>query len=78
MKTAHTNFDEFLRGQADRFGARPCLTQGETGVSYSYAELNDLADRAAAYLAGIGLKKGDRFGMLTRNSPEFFFCTARL
>lgn len=72
MERVYKNFDEFFTGQCAEFGARPCLTDGETGVSYTYAEISDLTDRAAAYLAGLGLKKGDRFATLTRNAPEFF------
>lgn len=69
----YKNFDEFFTAQCAKFAASPCLTEGETGASYSYAEMDAWVDRTAAYLSGLGLKKGDRFGTLTRNCPEFLF-----
>lgn len=69
----YKNFDEFFTAQCAHFSATPCLTEGETGKSYSYAEVDEWVDRSAAYLAGLGLKKGDRFATFTRNCPEFFF-----
>lgn len=65
------NFDEFLADRAKRFGSRPCITDGETKKEYSYHEVNSLVDKTAAFLWARGLRKGDRFGVLTRNSPEF-------
>ncbi|OHA04240.1 MAG: hypothetical protein A3J58_01065 [Candidatus Sungbacteria bacterium RIFCSPHIGHO2_02_FULL_52_23] len=69
----YKNFDEFFTAQCAKFAASPCLTEGETGKSYSYAEMDAWVDRTAAYLVSLGLTKGDRFATLTRNCPEFFF-----
>ena len=41
------------------------------GQVRSYAELQDDIDRWASVLAARGVKAGDRFGLVLRNSPEF-------
>jgi long-chain acyl-CoA synthetase len=41
------------------------------GRSLSYGELDDLADRVAGALAGVGVTKGDRVALLAGNVPEF-------
>ena len=38
---------------------------------YSYADLRELATRAAAFLAGKGVKPGDRVMLVSRNAPEW-------
>ncbi|MEO7803304.1 MAG: long-chain fatty acid--CoA ligase [Actinomycetota bacterium] len=48
---------------------------------YSYAELNDGANRAASALEASGVKRGDRVAMLSDNRPEYievFFACAKL
>ncbi len=37
----------------------------------SYRELSDKVRRCATGLAKLGVKRGDRFGLMTRNCPEF-------
>ena len=69
----HKNFHEFFAKHASVFGDAPCVTDGERGAVYSYKEVNDLVNRAAAYLSEMGIQKGDRFATLTRNCPEFLF-----
>ncbi|OGO65876.1 MAG: long-chain fatty acid--CoA ligase [Chloroflexi bacterium RBG_19FT_COMBO_47_9] len=41
------------------------------GASVSYKEMNELTDRVAAALAGMGVKKGDRIGIFMPNTPQF-------
>jgi long-chain acyl-CoA synthetase len=41
------------------------------GGSFSYYELNEQADRFAAALADLGVKKGDRVAVMLPNSPQF-------
>jgi acyl-CoA synthetase (AMP-forming)/AMP-acid ligase II len=68
------NFNDFWLNRVQLFGDGPCLIDGEhPEVSYSYRELNDLIDKTAVLLNAYGLKSGDRFGIITRNRPEFFF-----
>ncbi|MEM9173713.1 MAG: long-chain fatty acid--CoA ligase [Myxococcota bacterium] len=48
---------------------------------FSYLEVNDRCNRAANALAGLGVAKGDRVGLLAMNSVEFFetfFAIAKL
>ena len=40
-------------------------------VSYTYAELRERAERLAAGLHGLGLRRGDTFGIMLVNRPEF-------
>lgn len=41
------------------------------GGKLTYRQLNELADRVAAALAKMGVKKGDRVAILMANSPQF-------
>uniref|UniRef100_A0ACD5V576 Uncharacterized protein n=1 Tax=Avena sativa TaxID=4498 RepID=A0ACD5V576_AVESA len=54
-------------------GSRPCIIDGMTGVSYTYAEVERLSRRAAAGLRRMGVGKGDVVMNLLRNCPEFAF-----
>ncbi len=42
--------------------------------TFSYQEVNALADNFSAVLAGLGLKKGSRVALNLPNSPQFVFC----
>ena len=42
------------------------------GRRISYGELLDRVQRAAAMLAGLGLRRGDRVVLLSHNRPEYF------
>ncbi|MBI4672077.1 MAG: long-chain fatty acid--CoA ligase [Chloroflexi bacterium] len=44
------------------------------GREITYKEWNDRANRAANAFAGLGVKPGDRVGLLMMNSPEFLEC----
>jgi len=71
---AFKNFNDFWLDRVRLFNEQPCLIDGERpGTIYSYRQLNDLIDRAAVLLTEFGLRSGDRFGLITRNRPEFFF-----
>jgi len=51
------------------------------GREITYKEWNERANRAANAFAGLGVKAGDRVGLLMMNSPEFlecFFALARI
>ncbi len=45
--------------------------QGFAGSSITYQALDDAADRLAAALANLGVKKGDRVAIFMPNSPQF-------
>ncbi len=62
-------FHVFLEQSAARYPDRPCtLFKGRV---VTYREMNAQADRLAAALAGLGVKKGDRVGLLIPNTPQF-------
>ncbi|XP_044477449.1 4-coumarate--CoA ligase 2-like [Mangifera indica] len=65
----HTYCFENLSAFADN----PCLIVGSTGKSYSFAETHLICRRAAAGLAGLGIKKGDVIMILLQNCAEFVF-----
>src|SRR3990170_1894634 len=44
------------------------------GREITYKEWNERANRAANAFAGLGVKPGDRVGLLLMNSPEFLEC----
>uniref|UniRef100_A0A0D9VCV8 4-coumarate--CoA ligase n=1 Tax=Leersia perrieri TaxID=77586 RepID=A0A0D9VCV8_9ORYZ len=54
-------------------GSRPCLIDGQTGESFTYAETAAMSRRAAAGLRRMGVGKGDVVMNLLRNCPEFAF-----
>jgi long-chain acyl-CoA synthetase len=60
---------EFLERSARDYPDRPAVVFQNQPLSYR--ELNDLTDRLAAVLAGIGVKKGDRVAVFMPNSPQF-------
>ncbi len=60
---------DILRETAERTPDAPALTAGETSVSY--AELACESDCIAGRLHGLGVKKGDRVGLLLPNIPAF-------
>jgi len=58
------------------FAATASKNPGKTavsflGTSFSYRRLSDLAERFAAALAGVGMRKGDRIVMYIPNSIQF-------
>ncbi|PJC74316.1 MAG: AMP-dependent synthetase [Syntrophobacterales bacterium CG_4_8_14_3_um_filter_49_14] len=58
---------------------KPALIYEDTPITY--AKLNEETNRAAHYLQGLGLKKGDRICVLLLNCPEFlyiYFAAAKL
>ncbi|MFZ5649950.1 MAG: class I adenylate-forming enzyme family protein [Bacillota bacterium] len=71
---------------ADRMAAftpgRRAIVDADSGRTYTCLELNSRANKLANYLQdGLGLKKGDRVAVLSRNSIEyfdFFFATQKL
>ncbi len=50
---------------------KPALIDGPSGRTLTYGELADRISRVAASLARRGLKKGEVFGILSSNLPEY-------
>jgi acyl-CoA synthetase (AMP-forming)/AMP-acid ligase II len=69
---------EMLGRSAARFPNKPAILWNGTGLSYR--DLNAQANQLAHALLGLGLKKGAKVAMLSRNRPEYgtvFFGVAR-
>ncbi|MBP7690965.1 MAG: long-chain fatty acid--CoA ligase [Anaerolineales bacterium] len=59
----------FLEEMAQKYPDRACTIF--KGRVVTYREMNEMADRMAAALAGLGVKKGDRVGIFIPNTPQF-------
>ena len=64
----HTVADLVTRA-AERAGDRPALLSGP--ATLTWAELDELVDRAAGALRGLGLAPGDRIVLQLGNSVDF-------
>jgi long-chain acyl-CoA synthetase len=62
------NVGQLLTNSARRFPDRPAVTWGDRTLTY--AELDRRTNALARGLASLGLRKGDRVGVLMRNRPE--------
>jgi fatty-acyl-CoA synthase len=63
---------DLLSKRAELTPDRIALVELETGVRYTYAELNQRANRLANFLRDqLGLQKGDRVSILARNSIAY-------
>jgi long-chain acyl-CoA synthetase len=60
---------EILERSAKKFPARTCMDFLDK--TYTYSEVNRLADRAAAGLQELGVRKGTRVGLMLPNTPYF-------
>lgn len=59
----------FLEESARKYPDRACTIF--KGAVISFREMNELTDRMAAALAGMGIRKGDRVGIFMPNTPQF-------
>src|SRR5215213_5046112 len=53
---------------------RLAFVVADLGERLTYGELEDRANRAAQVFRSLGLRAGDRVGMLLRNGPDFVIC----
>ena len=60
---------DLLRRSAKRDPNKPALICGE--VTWTFAEMDAICNRLSRGLLGLGLKKGDRVAVLSRNSHAF-------
>ena len=65
------SFTELVLGRAREFGSKPALIEGPTGRVITYSQLADSVNQVAAGLDQRGFKKGDVFGILSPNVPEY-------
>ena len=69
MTLAATPVHDFLYETAQKFGARPAFDF--FGKKWTWSEIRDLVDRAAAGLQALGVGRGVKVGLLLPNSPYF-------
>ncbi|THC99580.1 hypothetical protein EYZ11_000949 [Aspergillus tanneri] len=72
---------ELLTLQSLKYGDHECLVFPWTGARWTYADLNDEADRVARGLLAMGIQKGDRIGIMAGNCEQYisvFFGAARV
>ena len=62
---------QFVLRRAQELGSKPALIEGPTGRIITYSQLADAITQVAAGLAQRGFKKGDVFGILSPNVPEY-------
>ncbi|MBP1749257.1 MAG: ATP-dependent acyl-CoA ligase, partial [Deltaproteobacteria bacterium] len=60
-----------LERQAEKYGDKVFFYFKDK--EFSYKQLNDMANRAAAGLQRMGIGKGDKVAIMMDNSPEFLF-----
>ena len=65
------NVADLVRVTAERLGDKPALIFQDQPIKFS--ELDREIDRAAAGLASLGIRKGDRVAVLVNNIPHFVY-----
>lgn len=64
-------YHRLLLPSVARNADRPCTTHAATGAVRTYAEHFDRVGRLIAGLRTLGVGRGDRFAVMTLNSPEY-------
>ena len=62
---------EAFRVTAAAYPDRVAVRTPDDSVAYTYASLRERAERLAAGLHGLGLRRGDSLGIMLVNRPEF-------
>lgn len=65
-------FYDLINRNAVAFGSRVCWREVDDGRLLTFAEYKQQVDLVAGGLAAAGIAKGDRIGVLGKNSLEFF------
>ena len=66
----YSSIANLLREKAKENGDKTWLIF-EKGTRYSYKSMNDITDRMASSLLGLGVSRGDRIAIFGLNSPEW-------
>lgn len=75
------NIGETLTRRTRRMPNREALVETDSGRRFTYSELNTRTNKFANGLTQLGVKAGDRIGILLMNCSEFvesFFATAKI
>lgn len=73
FETQYTYLNGFLRNVA-RFGDAPALHDPQSGIRWTYRQLNAQVNRLAHAMRQDGVGKNDVVMFALLNSPEFIFC----
>jgi long-chain acyl-CoA synthetase len=65
---------ELIKLSANNFSNNVCVYHKSKEKKYTYRELIYISDKIANALFQMGVKRGDRVGIMTSNCPEFIFC----
>ncbi|MGZ5912062.1 MAG: acyl-CoA synthetase [Reyranella sp.] len=63
---------DWITHHAGRRPTKLAIHDLQTGRKFTYADLDDRTGRLAAALAGLGIARGDRVGLLAPNCAEYF------
>lgn len=72
---------EVLELQCQQYGTRECLVFPWTGARWTYHELNRQSSLLARALVAMGIKPGDRVGIMAGNCEQYaavFFAVVRI
>ncbi|MFM8268489.1 MAG: AMP-binding protein [Ilumatobacteraceae bacterium] len=64
-------YHRLLLPSVERNADRPCATNSGSGFSTTYAQHLDRTSRLIGGLQSLGVGRGDRFAVMTLNSPEY-------
>src|SRR5260370_23093757 len=63
---------DWIAHHAGRRPTKLAIHDLQTGRKFTYADVDHRTHRLAAALAGLGIAKGDRVGLLAPNCAEYF------
>ncbi len=64
---------DWLRRHAERTPDRPALVDAHSGRLFTYAQLNERANRLASFFKDkLGIRQGDRVSILAQNSSDYY------
>ena len=66
-------FYDLVSQNAVVFGGRPAWYEADDGRTVTFSRYKDRVDHLATGLQKIGIKKGDRIGVLGQNSLAYFY-----
>jgi acyl-CoA synthetase (AMP-forming)/AMP-acid ligase II len=64
-------YSEYIFARTHEWADRPAFIEGSTGRMLTHGQVHASARRVAAALARRGLRKGDRFAIVSPNLPEY-------
>ncbi|TLD39662.1 mevalonyl-CoA ligase [Venturia nashicola] len=69
---------QLLTHQTRRYGSKQCLVVPWTGARWTYNRLHDESQNLAKMLVDVGIRPGDRVGIMAGNSCKILFTTFKI